>query len=116
MDKLSIGKAGEEEALRYYLQRGYRLRDRNWRYLKAEVDLIVENDDWLVFVEVKSRANDAYGEGQEFVSRAQQKRLIKAANAYVEQKDLYKEIRFDIIAILREPKFQLSHFEEAFHP
>lgn len=111
-----LGNLGEEEAVAYLKKNGYKIINRNWRFSKAEIDVIVEKDDWLIMVEVKTRTNDSFGKPQEFVSRTKQKHLIKAANRYLELHPTEKEVRFDIIAILIEPQFSLEHIPEAFYP
>ncbi len=110
------GKKGEEEALVFFTKLGYKLVAKNWRFAKAEVDLIVENEDWIVFVEVKTRTNDSHGSPESFVSRAQQKHLIRAANHFADTHPSEKQYRFDVISILLEPQFQLKHIPEAFYP
>ena len=111
-----LGRFGEEEAQAYLRNQGYRLLELNWRFGKEEVDIIALEANTLVFVEVKTRTNNTFGLPQEFVSKAKQRHLIKAANAYEERKDLYYEIRFDIIAVTLQPQKHLEHIKEAFYP
>jgi putative endonuclease len=111
-----LGQLGEVEAQRYLVEKGYRLLDLNWRFGHEEVDIIAMNSKILVFAEVKTRTNNAFGEPQEFVSKAKQRHLIRAANAYVERKDLFNEIRFDIIAVTLQPQKRIEHIKEAFYP
>jgi len=115
-DHNELGALGEEEAVKFLIKNGYRIKERNWRFAKAELDIIAENDEWLVMVEVKTRSNDAFGNPEEFVSRAKQKHLIRAANRYLELFPTDKDTRFDIISIVIEPKFLLEHIPEAFYP
>ena len=110
------GNQGEEDAIRYLKQNGYKILETKWQFKKEEIDIIAENEDWLIFVEVKTRENDSYGEPQEFVTKRKQKNLIQAANDYIESNDLYKESRFDIIAITLNPEYKLIHITEAFYP
>lgn len=110
------GNRGEDEALQYLREHGFRILNTNWRFKKEEVDIIAENDQWLVIVEVKTRSGNDYGEPQEFVSKKKQRLLIKAANAYVEKYDIQKEVRFDIIAITLYPQYKIVHIDEAFYP
>ncbi len=115
-DHNDLGDVGEDEAVAYLIKHGYRIKHRNYRFAKAEIDIIAETENWLVMVEVKARTNDTYGRPEEFVTRGKQKHLIRAANQYIEDYPTKKEIRFDIISILLEPKFQLTHLPEAFYP
>ena len=112
-----IGMEGEDIALKYLLEHGYKLLQRNWHFGKYEVDLIVENDDALVFVEVKFRSTSYFGEPEIFVSNKQKLNLIRAANRYISKFDIEKEARFDIVSIVMQngqPK--VNHIEDAFRP
>ena len=112
-----IGMEGEEIALKYLLEHGYKLLQRNWHFGKYEVDLIVENDEYLVFVEVKFRSTSYFGEPEIFVSNKQKLNLIRAANRYISKFDIEKEARFDIVSIVMEHKKpKINHIEDAFRP
>jgi len=110
------GKQGEEEATAFLIKNGYQILERNWHFKKAEVDIIAENEGYLVFVEVKTREANTYGNPEDFVSRKQQKLLLNAANQYVDENPTDKELRMDIIAITLHPHYNLEHIEEAFYP
>ena len=112
-----LGKEGEEIACNLLVEKGYKIAERNWRYGKLELDIIAKRDNTLVVVEVKTRANDYYGDPEDFVSLAQQKHIIKATNEYILQKDLDLETRFDVIAIIKDDKkTKVRHLEHAFYP
>jgi putative endonuclease len=112
-----IGMEGEEIALNYLLKNGYKLLERNWHFGKYEVDLIVENDEILVFVEVKFRSTDYFGEPEIFVSNKQKLNLIRAANRFISKYDIEKEARFDIVSIvMQNGKPDINHIEDAFKP
>ena len=112
-----IGMEGEEIALNYLLENGYKLLERNWHFGKYEVDLIVENDEILVFVEVKFRSTDYFGEPEIFVSNKQKLNLIRAANRFISKYDIEKEARFDIVSIvMQNDKPDINHIEDAFKP
>ncbi len=115
-DHNELGTRGEDEAVSFLIKNGYRIKERNWRFAKAEIDIIAENDEWLVMVEVKTRSNDAFGSPEVFVSKKQQGHLIRAANRYLDLYPTEKDTRFDIISIVIEPKFLLEHIPEAFYP
>ncbi len=115
-DHNDLGNVGEDEAVAFLVKQGFEIRTRNFRFAKAEIDIVAETDDWLVMVEVKARTNDAYGRPEEFVTRGKQRHLIRAANRYIELHPTEKDIRFDIISILLEPVFELTHIPEAFYP
>ena len=112
-----IGMEGEEIALKYLLENGYKLLHRNWHFGKYEVDLIVENDESLVFVEVKFRSTDYFGDPEIFVSNKQKLNLIRAANRYISKFDIDKEARFDIVSIVMENgQPSINHIQDAFRP
>ena len=111
-----LGELGEDEAAKYLVKKGFKIVERNWRFSKAEIDIIAENAEWLVMVEVKTRSSDEFGNPEDFVSLTKQRHLIRAANRYAELFPTDKEIRFDIISIVMQPVFSLEHIPEAFYP
>lgn len=115
-DHNELGAFGEEEAVKFLVKNGFTIRERNWRFAKAEIDIIAENDEWLAMVEVKTRTSDDFGNPEDFVSKAKQRHLIRAANQYAELFPTEKDIRFDIISIITTPSFSLEHIPEAFYP
>lgn len=112
-----LGKEGEQIAVDLLLQKGYTIIDRNWRFQKAEIDIIAQIESkTLVVVEVKTRSNSFIGNPEEFVTKKKIKLLVKAANEYIVSKNLDVEVRFDIIAVLKNAKYQkVEHLEDAFY-
>ena len=111
-----LGKKGEQLALDYILQQGYAIVERNYRFDKAEVDIIAKKEDILAIIEVKTRSTSDFGNPQDFVKPKQIQRLVKAVDEYVTVNDLDVEVRFDIIAITKEGKgFNIEHLENAFY-
>lgn len=113
-----IGKAGEIAARNFLENKGYTVLEANWRFHRAEVDLIAKDGNILVFVEVKTRSSEAFGKPESFVDARKQRFLAEAASAYMEQIGHNWEIRFDIVSVLLEPGAEalLEHFEDAFFP
>ncbi len=110
-----IGRKGEEAALLHLAKRGYRLLERNWRLGHLEVDIIAERYGVLVFVEVKTSANEDFGSPAARVDLKKRDHLIKAANAYVRGEDVIVNVRFDIIAVVGEEEpFRITHIKDAF--
>lgn len=109
------GKKGEALAARYLEEQGYLVRHRNYRHRREEIDLIVQKDTLLVFVEVKARSSHAYGYPEDFVDAPQAARIVAAAEYYLEQHHWQGDIRFDIIAITLEGTTHIRHFEDAFY-
>ncbi|MCL4141688.1 UNVERIFIED_CONTAM: hypothetical protein GTU68_024763 [Idotea baltica] len=90
--------------------------ERNYRFDKAEVDIIARQKDVLAIVEVKTRSTIDFGNPEEFVKPKQIQRLVKAVDEYVIVNDLDVEVRFDIVAIVKEKKgFNIEHLENAFY-
>ncbi|MBT8262047.1 MAG: YraN family protein [Bacteroidia bacterium] len=111
-----LGKLGEELAVASLISKGYEILERNFVFEKAEIDIISKKDDQLVIVEVKTRNSAVFGDPQSFVSKGKIKLLVKAANEYVLRNDLDTEVRFDIIAVLKNKYVeQIAHFENAFY-
>lgn len=111
-----FGKLGEEIAAQHLEQKGYKIIARNWIFDKAELDIIAEIDDILVFVEVKTRATNDFGLPQEFVTKGKILQMTKAASAYIEQEDTDQKARFDIVAVTKNnKKFDILHIEDAFY-
>lgn len=113
-----IGKAGEQLAARFLTEKGYTILERNWRFSKAEVDLIAKDGENLVFVEVKTRSTDYFGKPEEFVSPQKERLLAEAASVYMEQIGHQWAIRFDLISVIyrHEQDFTIEHLEDAFFP
>lgn len=110
-----LGEKGEELAVQFLQKNGYKILERNWRFKKAEVDIITLKNDVLAVIEVKTRSNNYFGDPQDFVNPKKIKLLVEAINEYVTSKDLDVEVRFDIIAILKNKnEFDIEHLEDAF--
>ncbi len=112
-----LGKNGEAIASEYLRNKGYRIMETNWRKGPLEIDIIALKDQTMVVVEVKTRSTSFFGEPEEFVTRAKQKNLVKAADAYIMMHNLDVEARFDIISILfKGEQYKVHHIEDAFYP
>ncbi|WP_458628058.1 YraN family protein [Winogradskyella sp. PC D3.3] len=111
-----LGKKGEQLAVDFLLKHNYDILERNYRFQKAEVDIIAQKDDVLAIVEVKTRSSIDFGNPQDFVKPKQIKNLVKAVDEYVNENNLDIEVRFDIIAIIKKEKgFEIEHLENAFY-
>ncbi len=111
-----LGKKGEQLAIDFLIKKGYTIMKRNYRFQKAEVDIIAQLKDTLAIVEVKTRSTVDFGNPQDFVKPKQIQRLVKAVDEYVTVNKLDVEVRFDIIAIVKQGKgFNIEHLENAFY-
>lgn len=116
-DHNELGKQGEQLALQHLLKKGYQLLEKNWRFGRDEIDIIMQEGDELVIVEVKTRENNYMGEPEEAVTRSKQKRIIQAAHAYVEDQSLDLDVRFDVVGIIiNSKKTEINHIKDAFQP
>lgn len=112
---IELGNRGESLAEKYLLESGYQILERNWRFSRAEVDIIAKDAEILVFVEVKTRSSDAFGKPEESVTPKKEALLKDAASVYMEQISHDWEIRFDIISILVNGEgHSIEHFKDAF--
>ena len=112
-----LGKIGDKLAAEYLINKGYEILAQNFYFDKAEIDIIAKKDNnTLVVVEVKTRNSDFFGDPQNFVTPSKIKLLVKAANEYVISNDLGMEVRFDIIAVIKNKTIEkMEHFENAFY-
>ena len=111
-----FGKLGEEKAVAFLIEKGYQVLVRNYRYVKAEVDIIARKNDTLAIVEVRSRSSLFHEHIADTITTKKIKLLISAANQFVEENNLDVEVRFDIISILKKDhQFVLEHIEDAFY-
>lgn len=111
-----FGKLGEQMAMEHLQEKGYAILERNYRYLKAEVDIIARHGDTLAIVEVKSRNTGFLEDILDTVNTKKIKLLTLAADRYVQENDLDIEVRFDVITIIKTGReIQLEHLENAFY-
>ncbi len=108
------GKTGEEIAAKYLKKKGYRILHRNYKTDLGEIDLIVTDDDRLVFVEVKSRTGEQFGEPAEAVTYQKQRKISQVAAQFITRHMLRGvAARFDVVEVfLAEDR--IRHIEDAF--
>lgn len=111
------GDRGETLAARYLTEQGFTVVERNWRFGRDEVDLIVRKGAFLHFVEVKLRSSAWAGDPSVFVNKRKQQAIVRAADFYLRNKDTQdSEARFDIVAIVDHPGApSFEHIENAFY-
>ncbi len=112
-----FGKKGEKLAAELLLKKGYTILWRNFRYLKAEIDIIAQKGSILVVAEVKYRRSDHLQPITASINKKKIGLLIMAADHFVQENDMDVDVRFDIITILGQPSgYKIEHLEEAFSP
>jgi len=110
-----LGNIGEQMAVDFLVEKGYEIKERNWRFKKSEIDIIAQIDNTLVVVEVKTRSTDVFGDPQDFLKEKQKKMLVQTMDHYVTSKDLDMEVRFDVIGIVKNNnESSITHLEDAF--
>lgn len=124
MSKKNLGETGEDVAAAYLEAGGYVILDRNYRFERAEIDLICYEPaadgapgGELVFVEVKTRTGVGFGRPEEAISETKRRHIVRAARAYLHERRLERSpCRFDAISILLAPgkEPEIEHFKRAF--
>ena len=110
-----LGKKGEKLAIEYLRLKEYEIIEQNYRYQKAEIDIIAKRGNLLIAAEVKTRSTPEFGNPQDFVKPKQIQQLVKAMNFYVENSGLEVDVRFDIIAIIKNKAgTKIEHIQDAF--
>lgn len=98
--RITTGKKGEELAVVHLQQLGYLILERNYRCPLGELDIVARDKDTIVFVEVKSRKTEAYGDPELAVGKTKQRKMAQVALYYLAQgKDSPVKSRFDVVAI-----------------
>ena len=113
MDSYELGRKGESVSQRYLEKEGYFVMARNFKCAYGEIDIIAIDKQELVFIEVKTRCNQKYGEARESVNKIKKKHIKRAATFYISKYHLEdKFIRFDVIeAYFKNNKFYIKHIK-----
>ncbi len=117
-NRIRLGKLGEQKAAEYLKQKGYRIRERNFRCREGEIDLIADHGEYLVFVEVKSRyATEEMINPLISMTRKKCNRIRLLGQTYLARHKIRtKQPRFDVIGIVfqNQKQYSLEHIENAF--
>jgi putative endonuclease len=116
-NRVSLGKAGEDAAVRFLEKKHYRIVGRRFRMLRGEIDLIALERGTLVFIEVKARTGRDFGQPEESVTARKQEQIRKIAQAYLAKSRLANiPCRFDVVSVMfgegRHPL--VRHIQNAF--
>src|ERR1700712_5302185 len=115
-DNIKKGNEGERLAADFLISKGYVIVERNYRYKRAEIDLIVRKDNWLIFVEVKLRTSISFGYPEEFVDYDKEKQILWGALQYMYKVDWQGNVRYDIVSVvMRHDTVDIVHIEDAFY-
>jgi len=111
-----FGKKAEDFAVEFLIRNNFQILERNWRYGKAEIDIISRKGEKIHIIEVKARTSDKIVSPEEAVNIKKIKLLMYAADAYTCVLDEDLDIQFDIISIIyKNSKFNLKYIEDAFN-
>jgi putative endonuclease len=112
-----VGARGEKLAVDHLKRRGYKIIQRNFRCREGEIDIIAQKGECLVFVEVRTKKNIAFGTPEESVTLSKREKLISLANAYLQAYDKPPlSWRIDVVAVELTPEnrvSRLNHIENA---
>jgi putative endonuclease len=112
-----LGSKGEKIAEAYLAEKGYDIKETNWRKERAEADIIALSEDLLIIAEVKTRTNEYYGPPGDAVGRSKKRMMVKAAELYLQEKQIDLEVRYDVIEIIvMNNSHTIRHIEDAFYP
>jgi len=113
------GKWGEDVALEYLINKEYSVVTTGFRSRFGEIDLIVKNKEYLVFVEVKTRKNTNFAYAREYVNKDKQRKIVMTANYWLMKRPTKLQPRFDVIEVYaKDGEFtespEIFHIENAF--
>ncbi len=112
-----FGKEAEKRAAKFLEDKNYIILKKNWRFLKAEIDIIAQDltSNQIVIVEVKARKFNPLVEPEEAVTKTKRNLLVRASDAYIIENQIELETRFDIISIYKSNSdWEIHHIENAF--
>lgn len=111
-----FGNLAENLAAEFLTAKNYKVLARNFRYQRAEIDIIAEFENVIIIVEVKARSYDTLIEPQEAVTKKKIKSIVLCTDYFLSENKIDKEVRFDIITVLPDVtgKLQITHIENAF--
>jgi len=110
-----IGKLGEDIAVNYLKQKGYKILDRNFECRQGELDIIALDKKEIVFIEVKTRTSNRYGLPSEAVNKIKQKHMLQSIKYYLYTRNLSDEfVRIDVIEVyIRDNVYRVNHIKQA---
>jgi len=112
-NKRLTGNNTEQAAADYLREKGYRIRETNFRCRQGEIDIVAEDGRCLVFVEVKYRRTAGAGSPLEAVTISKQRKISRIALFYLNKYKLPADqpVRFDVIGLMPE---KITHIKNAF--
>lgn len=113
---MNTGLIGEKLALEFLKNKGFELITKNYASRYGEIDIIMCNDNYIIFVEVKSRKNTRYGTPAQAVTYKKQKKIIITASEWITLNKINLQPRFDVVEVYMDSykKTKIVHIENAF--
>ena len=112
MTNISIGKNGEEIAVKFLEKQGYKILETNKRFSKlCEIDIIALDKNTLVFVEVKTRKTNICGHPLEAITHTKYSHIKQGLYIYLQDNPQYKKYRIDAISVLLKPEVKIEHLK-----
>jgi putative endonuclease len=110
-----MGDLGEQKAVDYLVEQGFTILERNYRAGHGEIDIVAQENGYLVFVEVKTCRSSSFGEPETWVTPRKQKRMISAARKYRVLHQVWDaDCRYDVIALRLCDQVLINHIRVAF--
>ncbi|MEG1954248.1 MAG: YraN family protein [Hydrogenoanaerobacterium sp.] len=115
-EKRRIGNGGEDRAAEYLEDENYKIIQRNYNTGVGEIDIIAQNDKYIIFAEVKTRSEASLETPAEAVTKAKQRRIIKTTQKYLSENSCSLQPRFDVIEVItsEDAITEVNHLENAF--
>jgi putative endonuclease len=112
----TLGSEGEDLAIQFLRRKGYRIISRNYKNYIGEIDIIAQDGETVVFIEVKTRANDSFGSPFEAVHRKKRQKLRNLALLYLKKQGEELPVRFDVLSITctKNGNMEIDHIQDAF--
>ncbi len=111
----TLGKEGEDRAVAFLKKKGYRILEKNYRTVFGEIDIIAKDGDVIVFIEVKTRADDAFGYPFEAVTWRKREKIRKVSLSFLKKLKKEPPARFDVLSIrLEDGEKKIEHIKDAF--
>lgn len=113
MNNKKIGNIGEKIAQQYLIKKEFKILETNFLTKKGEIDIIAQKENYIIFVEVKTRTNLLFGTPAISINNIKKRHIKSAAEIYIYQNRLYKnDIRFDVLEVfLNDGKCKINHIK-----
>ena len=114
MNRLIVGRIGEDAAAEYLRRKGYKIIARNYRTKRHEIDIVAQKGEWLIFVEVRTKEGEDFGRPEETIDCRKLSRVIAAADAYVTFEARWCKVwRIDAVCVVLSGSeiVRVTHYE-----